>query len=58
MGWEERNGSYYYYKKTKVDGKVLSEYIGRGEFAEIISQIDAYETSQTALAWNMMLKNV
>ncbi len=40
MGWEDRNGTLYYYRKKRVDGRVVSEYIGRGEFADKIAQCD------------------
>lgn len=40
MGWEERNGNYYYYRKVRVEGTVKSKYVGRGPFAEAIAEID------------------
>lgn len=31
MAWEQRRGNWYYYPKRRVDGRVASEYIGRGD---------------------------
>ena len=36
MAWEtRRNGQTYYYAKKRVDGKVVSQYIGKGLLAEL-----------------------
>jgi hypothetical protein len=43
MGWEERRGKRYYYRKRRVNGRVVSEYIGHGEKAEQIAAEDARE---------------
>ena len=34
MAWETRSGKPYYYRKRRVDGKVVSEYVGTGGQAE------------------------
>ena len=40
MGWEERPGGLYYYRKERVDGKVRSVYVGTGPLAEAVAQLD------------------
>ena len=35
MGWEKRRNGYYYYRKRRVNGRVCSEYVGRGDVAQI-----------------------
>src|SRR5438128_2210963 len=42
MGWERG----YYYRAKKVNGRVVREYIGRGEFAEIAAEIDALSRTE------------
>jgi hypothetical protein len=36
MGWEERNGHYYYYDKIREGGRVVSKYIGKGIASKLI----------------------
>ena len=43
MGWEERNGSRYYYRKKRINGTVQSEYVGDGPFAEALARLDQIE---------------
>ena len=38
MGWEERNGNTYYYRKCREGDRVVSEYVGRGELAAMIAR--------------------
>ncbi|MFN8474899.1 MAG: hypothetical protein U0822_22115 [Anaerolineae bacterium] len=40
MGWETRSGRQYYYRARKIDGRVHREYIGTGEIAALIAQMD------------------
>jgi hypothetical protein len=42
MAWESRHDSRhsYYYRKKRVAGRVVSEYIGRGEVAALIARDD------------------
>lgn len=40
MAWEERGNNKYYYRKKKIDGRVISEYVGRGVRAQKIALID------------------
>lgn len=43
MGWEERNGNWYYYRKHRHGDRVVSEYIGCGEYAMLIARLDYLE---------------
>lgn len=49
MGWKERSGGRrYYYRNRKVNGRVLSEYVGSGAFAELASQLDEAKRQEAA----------
>lgn len=41
MGWEQRGTHQYYYRKEREGSKVRSIYVGRGEIAHMISQIQS-----------------
>lgn len=41
MGWENRNGNLYYYRKERDGSRVRSVYIGSGETAHLISKLEA-----------------
>jgi hypothetical protein len=43
MGWESRGNGIYYYRKRRVDGRVVSEYVGIGKVAHLISQLELIE---------------
>jgi hypothetical protein len=43
MGWEKRGEKSYYYRKKREGGRVVSEYLGRGESAVLLSQFDRYD---------------
>jgi hypothetical protein len=45
MAWERG----YYYRARKVNGRVVREYIGRGEVAELIARLDALERERRHL---------
>lgn len=49
MAWETRSGSEYYYRKRREGGKVKSEYIGAGNFADVLSRLDALTQEQREL---------
>ena len=54
MGWELRNGRQYYYRKIRRGRRVISEYIGAGESAELLfmlDQFDLVEKEQSRIAW-------
>jgi len=41
MAWEQRGNNSYYYKKERDGTKVKSVYVGRGQIAHMISQIQS-----------------
>jgi hypothetical protein len=41
MGWENRNGRQYYYRKYRRGKRVFSEYVGNGYQAEIAAAQDS-----------------
>lgn len=43
MGWELRNGKRYYYRKIRRGRRVVSEYVGTGEFVELLFKMDAID---------------
>lgn len=40
MGWEERKGRLYYYRKRRVGEQVVSQYVGTGPGAEACAAFD------------------
>jgi hypothetical protein len=54
MGWEDRNGKQYYYRKRRDGRRVVSEYIGCGfvgELAEDMDIVDRAENHQARELW-------
>ena len=54
MGWELRNGKRYYYRKIRRGRRVISEYVGTGEFVELLFQLDGLdriEKELSRIAW-------
>ncbi len=43
MAWETRGNGRYYYQKRRMEQQVISQYVGRGEFAQIVAQLDELE---------------
>ncbi|MCA1607125.1 MAG: hypothetical protein LC775_17020 [Acidobacteria bacterium] len=41
MGWEQRGNNRYYYRKEGEGPRVKSVYVGRGEIAQIVAQIQS-----------------
>ena len=41
MGWEQRGNNSYYYKKEREGSRVKSVYVGRGEIAHMIAQLQS-----------------
>jgi len=40
MGWEQRGGGMYYYRKRREGDRIVSEYVGSGPLAELASTFD------------------
>lgn len=43
MGWEDRSGRSYYYRKYRAGPRVVSRYVGAGETARFLSMLDALD---------------
>ena len=41
MGWEQRGNNSYYYKKERNGSRVKSIYVGRGEIAHMVAQLQS-----------------
>ena len=48
MAWEKRGGSRYYYRKRRLNGRVISEYVGNGVVAEAMALLDQAERLERA----------
>ena len=46
MGWEDRNGRSYYYRKERDGTRVKSVYVGRGETAGLIAQFEGMQSDE------------
>jgi len=42
MAWEQRGRHRYYYRKERVDGRVVSRYVGRGEAGHRAAEADRH----------------
>ena len=40
MSWETRGNNRYYYRRRKVNGRVVTEEIGAGYLAEVVAVLD------------------
>jgi hypothetical protein len=49
MGWEERRGTRYYYRKKREGGRVLSEYVGGGEIATMLTNLEQADRAERAI---------
>lgn len=50
MAWETRGSGTYYYRKRKVNGRVISEYIGTGLAARYVAAEEAQARRERAAA--------
>jgi len=58
MSWETRGNNRYYYRRRKVDGRVISEYIGAGGVAKALAELDdieRQERQQAAAEWRALV---
>lgn len=46
MAYEKRGNGSYYYKKEREGNRVVSTYYGKGEVADLISQLDEIEADE------------
>ncbi len=46
MGWERRGSSQYYYRKVRRGRRVVSEYVGAGEFAIFTALLDEEQRAE------------
>jgi hypothetical protein len=46
MGWEDRNGRSYYYRKERTGARVRSVYVGSGATAYFAAELDAMERTE------------
>lgn len=49
MGWERRGSGNYYYRKKRVGGRVVTEYVGKGLSAELGALFDDKMRSEREL---------
>jgi thioesterase domain-containing protein len=43
MGWEDRSGHSYYYRKERRGPRVVSRYVGAGQTARFLAMLDALD---------------
>jgi hypothetical protein len=41
MGWEQRGNNRYFYRKEREGSRVKSVYVGRGEIAHMVAQLQS-----------------
>lgn len=61
MGMEQRSNNSYYYRKRWQNGTCQSEYVGRGEFAQVLAELDALErlpARQEAVAFRKLRSQI
>lgn len=48
MAWENRPGGRYYYRKKRIGKRVISEYMGGGDYAELTAEQDEIARQRAA----------
>jgi hypothetical protein len=46
MAWKTVNGRPYYYRSKREGGRVVTEYVGTGEVARLLSQLDTIDRDE------------
>jgi predicted nucleic acid-binding protein len=46
MAWKTVNGRRYYYRSKREGGRVVTEYVGTGEVARLLSQLDTIDRDE------------
>ena len=46
MGWEQRGNNHYYYRKERDGSRVRSVYVGGGETALLIAQLEVLQREE------------
>ncbi len=49
MGWENRSGRQYYYRKVRHGSTVISEYMGSRELANLFFEMDELDREERAI---------
>lgn len=60
MSWEYRGNQRYYYRRRKVGGQMVTEYIGNGAVADLIArqdEIDRQRRAAAAAEWQAMVED-
>jgi hypothetical protein len=48
MAWAQRGGRSYYYRSVREGGRVKTEYVGAGEGATLLAELDALTRAERA----------
>lgn len=60
MSWETRGNQRYYYRRRKVNGQMVTEYLGNDWLAEIAAKQDEIDRQQRQLAaaeWQALVED-
>lgn len=56
MGWEKRGNGRYYYRKRRVGGRVVSDYVGSSEMAGILARFEHLSRQHSAETWRQWIE--
>ena len=60
MGWENRKGRQVYIRKKRIGKRVVSEYVGAGEAAQLMAMYDMHESREAKRkrhAWRKVIED-